>query len=94
MLSGSQTAVISRKVVAALLENGASRATKFISENETITAKRVLYKGKLNKRERRGQVVLSFGRPNFAERDFISRCKKAGEPFPVKKIKLKFPKAA
>jgi hypothetical protein len=91
MMSASQTAAVSRSVVAALLENGASRATKFISESETITAKRVLWKGKLDKRERRVQVALSFGRPNYAERGFIRRCKKAGEPFPVKKIQLKFP---
>jgi len=35
-------------------------------------------------------MVLTIGRPNYAEREFIKLCKKAGEPFPVKKMQLKF----
>lgn len=81
-------------VVEALLTAGAARATKFVSDAETVTAKRVMYRGKIDKRSKRTSVVLSFGRPNYAEREFIRRCRKAGEPFPLKRVQLKFPKAA
>lgn len=92
MMQGAQAASIVRTVVAALLENGARRATKFLSETETVVAARQVYNGKISKRDRRVTVVVSFGRPNYAERLFIKRCRKAGEPFPVKKVQLKFPK--
>lgn len=35
-------------------------------------------------------VIVTFGNPNFRERQFVKACLKAGEPFPVKKIQLKF----
>lgn len=92
MLSASQAAAVARPVLDALLSNGARRATKYLSETETVSAARVLYNGKLNKREIRTTIVVKVGRPNYAERAFIKRCKKAGEPFPVKKVQLKFPK--
>lgn len=91
MLSVQEKSAVVRSLIAALIMHGASRATKFISENETVTAKRVMYRGRIDKRARRQTAVVSFGRPNHAERLFIRRCKKAGEPFPVKKIQLKFP---
>lgn len=34
-------------------------------------------------------TVLTFGRPNYAERAFLAKCCKAGEPLPVKKVQLK-----
>jgi hypothetical protein len=34
--------------------------------------------------------VFTIGKPNYEEREFIKKCKKAGEPFPVKKIQVKF----
>jgi hypothetical protein len=34
-------------------------------------------------------VTPTIGIPNYL-REFIRKCKKAGEPFPVKKIQLKF----
>ncbi len=35
------------------------------------------------------EILLTIGKPNFAERDFIKKCKKVGEKFPVRKIQLK-----
>lgn len=80
------------KVVGTLLAANAKRATKYLSTKETIVAARVLYNGKIDKRDRSTTVVVTFGSPNFESREFIKRAKKAGEPFPVKKIQLKFPK--
>jgi hypothetical protein len=77
------------KVINALILNGARRATKYVSEKHVITASRKCWKGKINKRDNI-EIVLKIGRPNFAEREFIKKCKKVKEPFPVKKVQLKF----
>jgi hypothetical protein len=37
------------------------------------------------------ELTVMIGRPNHEAVDFIKACKKAGEPFPVRKIQLKFP---
>ena len=74
----------------ALLNNDAHHATKFCSPTRTIRVTRRLYGNKI---DAKGpiEVVLHDGKPNFAEREFIKLCKKAGERFPVRKIQLKFP---
>lgn len=86
-----QTGVVG-KVVDALIASNARRATKFLSEKETVRAQRVMFNGRIDKRDKRTTVVVTFGTPNYLERDFIKKLKKAGAPFPVKKIQLKFPK--
>lgn len=70
------------------------RATKYVSEKQTIKVTRRRYKRGSYHRTKsdRGEFLVTAGRPNFAERLFIKRAKKAGEPFPVKKIQLKYAK--
>lgn len=41
-------------------------------------------------RRKSDNFLLTVGAPNFREREFIRSCQKAGEPFPVKKVQLKF----
>lgn len=77
------------KTVAALLDTDSWKATKYLSERQIIRATRRTYKHRIDKRNRSINVVLTIGVPNYAEREFIKRCKKAGEPFPVRKIQLK-----
>ena len=80
------------KVIAALLNSGARRATKYLQPGVVISACRPCYDGKLgSKRDTRATIVVKLGRPNYEERKFIRACLKAGEPFPVKKIQLKSP---
>jgi len=79
-----------KKIIEALLKSQASVATKFISDKLIFRASRITHKGKFAKN--RVEILLIIGKPNFAEREFIKKLKKAGEPFPVKKIQLKFPK--
>ena len=67
------------------------RATKFLGPQLVIRATRP---HKYDRRNRSNTVVLTVGKPNAREREFIRRCKKAGEPLPVKKILLKGPKNA
>ncbi len=63
------------------------RAVKVLSPNETIVVSR------LHKPRRNGRgetLVVTIGKPNYANRMFIAACKKAGEPLPVKKVQLKY----
>ncbi len=65
------------------------RATKYVSPTLIVRATRTLIKKKIDKRD--FEVTLTIGKPNSRERNFIKDCKKAGEPFPVKKIQLQDP---
>lgn len=71
--------------------NGAIRATKYVSTKEVVRAVRRTYKanGRNPSKSRRVEITLTIGQPNYLERDFIALCKKAGEPFPVKKVQVK-----
>ena len=73
----------------ALLNSEARAATKVLATNEVVRVSRVRYR----KRFRAGQLTVTYGSPNYAARKFIKLCKKAGEPFPVKKIQLQFARA-
>ena len=78
------------KVCGALLDyHEAKTATKFIDEKTVV---RATWRNKVyrNKNVRRKEMVVTFGEPNYIERNFIKACKKAGEPFPVKKIQFRF----
>lgn len=82
------------QVVTALLANNARRATKYLSERQVVKASRKLYRRKLPRKGSTVEIVLTVGRPNYEEREFIRRCKAAGEPLPVRKVQLKFPPKA
>ena len=38
------------------------------------------------------EIAVTFGKPNYEEREFIAKCRKSGESFPIRKIQLKFSK--
>lgn len=65
---------------------GAKRATKYVSPT-------LVYKATARHRIRRGartvEMVVTIGKPNYAEREFIKVAKKAGETFPIKKVQIK-----
>jgi hypothetical protein len=75
-----------------ILVAGAYKATKYISDKLTIKATLKRYKGKIPRKGDALDIVFTVGKPNYEERDFIKMCKKVGEPFPVKKVQLKFVK--
>ena len=66
--------------------NGSKRAIKYVSPSLTIKATR---QHKYRSGERASTVIVTIGRPNYAEREFIKTAKKAGEPFPIKRIQLR-----
>jgi hypothetical protein len=66
--------------------NEVKRATKYLSDKVVVKATR---RGTPRKGSNL-EMVLTVGKPNFKERNFIKACKKANESFPVKKIQLSF----
>lgn len=82
-----------RSVVDALIGARAHHATKFMSPTLVVRATRRL-EGKRVPSDKRIEVSLHIGPPNFRERKFITACKRAGEPFPVRKIKIDLPPGA
>jgi len=73
------------KAISALLNSTAKRAVYYISPKEVVS---VCRRFKPTKRATYNDFVMKFGAPNYLERAFIKLCKKAGEPFPVKKVQL------
>ena len=74
------------EVVGCILQGGITKATKFVSPKEIVRATRT------KTTFRKGgniEITLTIGRPNYAEREFIKDCQKAGEPFPVRNIQIK-----
>ena len=73
-------------VVETLINTDGKRAVKYLDAKTVVSACRRF------KRSSRAQVadfVLKIDAPNYLERKFISACKAAGEPFPVKKVQIK-----
>lgn len=78
------------EVVGALVGSDAKTATKYIDAKTVVHA---TWHFKPSGRNSRETVILTFGSPNYLDRIFIKKCKKAGEPFPVKKVQLRaYPK--
>jgi hypothetical protein len=73
-----------------LIHSDAKTATKYIDEKTVVHA---TWHFKPSNRNTRETMIVTFGAPNYLDRIFIKKCKKAGEPFPVKKIQLRaYPK--
>lgn len=78
------------QVVAVLIENDAYVATKYVTRSYVVRATRKLFKRKIDSRQNI-EIMLTIGRPNYQERDFVKSCTKSKEPFPVRKIQLRYP---
>ena len=64
---------------------GFKKATKFVSPNFTVKA---THQGKLDRSDKQDTILVTVGRPNYTERQFIKAAKLAGEPFPIRKVYL------
>jgi hypothetical protein len=89
-LVGSQNYSVFNSLAAAIIDGGAIKATKYISTSETAKATRRTYKYKGKSKQTPIEILFTIGNPNYKEREFIKKAKKAGEPFPIKKIQLHF----
>jgi len=63
------------------------RATVYLAPDLVVTA---AAHGKPHRRQRSTSVVVTVGKPNFRERQFIKLCRKAGVRFPIRKPQLRF----
>lgn len=70
----------------AVLRQPIYRATKFLDPELVV---KVTRPHKFSRRARSETVLVTVGKPNYAERIFVKRCLEAGEPFPVRKIQLR-----
>ena len=75
------------RVLDTLIATGARRATSYLDENTIV---RATAQRRPDKRSRSQTYLLTIGKPAFLDRRFIRMAKKAGEPFPIKKVQLKF----
>jgi hypothetical protein len=73
-------------VCGALLASDAKSAIKIIDEKTVVKA---TFHNKPTKRNRREEMIVTCGEPDYRVREFIKKAKKAGEPFPVKKIQFR-----
>lgn len=78
------TAAIAEAVAALTSRDDVKSATKFVSP---ILMARATYRTKLD--GNRVEITITYGQPNFEERKFVKLCKRAGEPFPVRKVQFK-----
>ena len=65
---------------------GRRKATKYYAPGLVIKA---TARHKPKRRARSVEIVVTIGAPNYAERQFVKQLKKAGEPFPVKRVQVK-----
>lgn len=78
---------IDRVICFVFINNNIKRATAYISPGYTIKATR---RYKYDGRNKTIEMCLTIGRPNYREKEFIKKCIKAGEPFPVKRIQIEY----
>lgn len=74
-------------LVAYCAMKGVKTATKYTTPDITVKCTR---QRPIDLRSSRETFLVSIGKPNYYEKRFIKACLKAGEPFPVKKVQLKF----
>lgn len=72
-------------VVGALEAENCRKATYYGATDFVVKATAPQKRG----RDRSRTIIVTWGKPNYAEREFIKNCLAAGEPFPVKKVQLK-----
>jgi len=81
--TGGSSLEANAKIIIALFLNSPDiiKIFTFINEKFIVRGKRRCYGGKVNKRGNI-EILLTFGRPNFAEKEFIKQYKKAKGEFP------------
>ena len=84
----NKISIAASRVIDALISSNGRVARKYLAPDLVVTATRVCFNGKIM----RGNINVRFkaGEPNYEEREFIRKCKRAKEPFPVRKIQMKF----
>ncbi len=76
-----------QETVDLVVSGGAKRAVKYLSPTRTVKA---TARHKHGSKDSAVVVVVTIGVPNYAESKYIKLLKKAEEPFPVKKLRVKW----
>jgi hypothetical protein len=79
-------------VIEAIIEAEATKAIEFYDEKTRIKATRRLYNGKIDKRSKSIDIVLTIGPPNYLERIMIKNALKRDKNFLKNKSLVIFPK--
>ena len=76
------------RAISELLGSDATRSvTVYANPTMRVTATRL---HRVDRRNTRESIILTYGSLNYAGREFVEACKRAGEPFPVKRPQLRF----
>lgn len=86
MLNKALRIAYSDVVDAIVLNPTIKTARKYLSPRLVVKATR---HGKFYARGRSQNIVVTVGQPDYKAREFIKAAKKAGEPFPIKKLQLR-----
>lgn len=79
------------RVVEALLECPEAKTVSLYLEPRTVVkATRIHKHTRRSDRYGAESYMLTIGRPNFLGRRFVKQCQQAGEPFPVRKLQIKW----
>lgn len=73
--------------VIGMIEGDVCRATKFLSPTTIVRAVRKVYRGKFSAGNM--EIILTVGKPNYQEREFIKVCKEKKCLFPVDEVRIK-----
>mgnify|MGYP001600941148 CR=1 FL=1 len=73
-------------LVNVLIDQRAKQTTKYLTNSLTVKA---THRGTWDARDGRNEILLTWGKPNWKERRFLTDIQRAGEPLPVKKIQIK-----
>jgi len=74
-------------IKALLGDDGTHKATKYLSDKLVVKATRTRFKSRVAKGLT--QIHVTIGKPNFLEREFIKKARKAGVSFPIRQVQLK-----
>jgi len=69
-----------------IIHDGARKVVRYLTDKEVIKATRRLYGGKIDNRNKRIEILYTIGRPNYTERSFIKKIKKAKEKYPIAQV--------
>lgn len=69
-----------------LLRSNARSVTKYLRPDLRVTVSRQFPMDRRNSGE---TVLVTWGKPNYAQRKFVKACQRAKEPFPVKRPQIK-----
>jgi hypothetical protein len=77
------------QAIETVLRTGSRQAIKYLSNKLVVKATRKSFKGRPARDRGQETLLVTFGRPNYREREFIQVANKAGEPFPIKHCQLR-----